>query len=179
MTAMPAQSQLEQLYDAHAVGLFHYLRGFVPQEADAKDLLQEFFMRLATRPVPPAVHNEKAWLWRMAHNLALDWLRRQGTRHMAHERLGGELDQSEPGQAASLPECGHDVAVLDRQVQAALAALPPEQRSVAFLKLWQGLTLEEIAQAQDLPLNTAASRYRYALEKLRTALQPLYREIQP
>ena len=72
-----------------------------------------------------------------------------------------------------------DAAEFARRVQRALDDLPPDQRSVAHLKLWQGLTFEEIASVQGIPLNTAASRYRYAIEKLRSLLRPLYEEIQP
>jgi RNA polymerase sigma-70 factor (ECF subfamily) len=61
----------------------------------------------------------------------------------------------------------------------AASELPPEQRSIAEMKLWQGLTFEQIAGAQQIPLNTAASRYRYALEKLRSELRPLYDELKP
>ena len=48
---------------------------------------------------------------------------------------------------------------------------------VVHLKLWEGLTFEQIAIALDIPLNTAASRYRYGLDKLRARLRPLYDEI--
>ena len=64
-------------------------------------------------------------------------------------------------------EADPDTAEFALRVQAALDELPPEQRSVAHLKLWQGLTFEEIAVAQGIPLHTAASRYRYGLAKLR------------
>ena len=60
---------------------------------------------------------------------------------------------------------------------AALGELPAEQRAVVHLKLWEGLTFEQIAELLDLPLNTAASRYRYGLDKLRQRLRPLYDEI--
>ncbi|HXI51758.1 MAG TPA: sigma factor-like helix-turn-helix DNA-binding protein, partial [Candidatus Saccharimonadales bacterium] len=59
----------------------------------------------------------------------------------------------------------------------ALAELPTEQRAVVHLKLWEGLTFEAIAEALGLPLNTAASRYRYAIDKLRQRLRPFYEEI--
>jgi RNA polymerase sigma-70 factor (ECF subfamily) len=53
----------------------------------------------------------------------------------------------------------------------ALASLPSEQRDVLALKLDAGLTFEEIAAALAMSPNTAASRYRYALEKLRAFLK--------
>ena len=59
----------------------------------------------------------------------------------------------------------------------ALADLPPEQRAVVHLKLWEGWTFDAIAGAFDLPPNTVASRYRYGLDKLRERLRPLYEEI--
>ena len=57
-------------------------------------------------------------------------------------------------------------------LQTALAALPEEQREVVVMRIWSGMTLEEISTATDAPLNTVASRYRYALEKLRERLKP-------
>ncbi|MGY8716457.1 MAG: RNA polymerase sigma factor, partial [Verrucomicrobiia bacterium] len=51
--------------------------------------------------------------------------------------------------------------------------LPSEQREVVVLKVWGGLTFAQIAEQLDLSANTAASRYRYALTKLREALNPV------
>ena len=59
----------------------------------------------------------------------------------------------------------------------ALGELPPDQRAVVHLKLWEKLTFEAISQALDIPINTAASRYRYGLDKLRDRLRPIYDEI--
>jgi RNA polymerase sigma-70 factor (ECF subfamily) len=62
-------------------------------------------------------------------------------------------------------------------MSAALSELPEEQRAVLHLKLWEGLTFEEIAAALDISPNTAASRYRYGLDKLRDRLRPLHEEM--
>jgi RNA polymerase sigma-70 factor (ECF subfamily) len=55
-------------------------------------------------------------------------------------------------------------------IESALARLPEEQRAVLVLKTWGGLTFPQIAAALEIPANTAASRYRYAVEKLRELL---------
>ncbi len=55
-------------------------------------------------------------------------------------------------------------------LQQALKELPEAQRETVFLKVWSGMTLSEIAEATETPLNTVSSRYRYALEKLRERL---------
>lgn len=169
MTAAPS---LPELYDAHAAGLFHYLTSFTGREADAKDLLQDLFIKLARQPVPAGIDNLRAWLLRLAHRHAIDWLRRHQVRRRAEEEAHAPLEmfasQNDPDQAE-----------LAKRLTAALALLPLEQRSVAQLKLWDGLTFEQIAEVQAIPLNTAASRYRYALEKLRSELRPLYDELTP
>jgi RNA polymerase sigma-70 factor (ECF subfamily) len=166
---MQRPSRLETLYDAHAAGVFHYLNGIVKSEADAKDLLQDFFIKLAARELPP-LENERAYLLRIAHRMAIDWLRRHGARERA---------ESAHPQAVFATSEDPDAAKLSREVETALHALPPEQRSIAEMRLWHGLTFEQIAEVQRIPLNTAASRFRYALEKLRSLLQPLYDEIRP
>jgi RNA polymerase sigma-70 factor (ECF subfamily) len=54
-------------------------------------------------------------------------------------------------------------------LQNALTSLPEDQRQVVIMHIWGGMTLYEVAVATEVPLNTAASRYRYALQKLREA----------
>ena len=163
--------ELERIYDAHASVLFHYLVTITKTEADARDLLQEVFIRLA-RGAKTDMQSERAFLYRLAHNLAIDWRRRRKVRWDSEERLIQELDEGV--QHVANP----DAELLARRFADAMKTLPDEQRTVVQLKLWDGLTFEEIAEAQGIPLNTAASRCRYALEKLRTLLRPLYDELQ-
>ena len=61
-------------------------------------------------------------------------------------------------------------------LQSALAELPDEQREIMILRVWGQLTFEEAAAALDISPNTAASRYRYALAKLKERLRPLDKE---
>ena len=70
-----------------------------------------------------------------------------------------------------------DERAFRKALSAALGELPADQRAVVHLKLWEGLTFEQIAELLGIPLNTAASRYRYGLDKLRERLRPLYDEI--
>jgi RNA polymerase sigma-70 factor (ECF subfamily) len=165
------EDELEAVYDAHASGLFHYLATITKTEADARDLLQELFIRLA-RGASGRAQNQKAFLYRTAHNLAIDWLRRRRARLDSEDRLQKEHAPSD--QSAGDP----DTALLAKSFEEAMKTLPDEQRTVAQLKIWDGLTFEEIAETQGIPLNTAASRYRYAIEKLRSLLRPLYNELQ-
>lgn len=163
--------ELERLYDAHAAALFAWILSITRSESDCRDVLQEVFTRLAARPgMLAGVRNERAFLLHLAKNAAFDLLRRRSTREKYHAAFAGEAPLFEEGPTL-------DEAAFRRALSEALAELPPEQRAVAHLKLWEQATFEEIAEILSIPPNTAASRYRYALDKLRARLRPLYNEI--
>ena len=169
---MPARPDIARLYDEHAQPLFAFLLNLTRDEADTRDLLQEIFVKLAREPrLLDGVREQRAFLIRLAHNSAIDLMRRRGTRERTKENLAAEII------SAFAPTHDPDEATFRQELSKALAELPPEQRAVAHLKLWAGLTFEEIATALEIPPNTAASRYRYAIDKLRARLRPLYEEI--
>jgi RNA polymerase sigma-70 factor (ECF subfamily) len=169
---MPARPDIARLYDEHAQPLYAFLLNLTRDEADTRDLLQELFVKLARDPaLLDGVREERAFLIRLAHNAAIDLMRRRGTRERTKENFAAEIN------SPFAPTSDPDEAVFREELSAALAELPPEQRAVAHLKLWAGLTFEEIAFALEIPPNTAASRYRYALDKMRDRLRPLYEEI--
>lgn len=167
---MPAD--LEQLYDQHAQALFAFLLNFTRDEDETRDVLQEIFIKLARQPtLLRAARDERAFLIRLAHNAAIDLMRRRGTRAKYHEQFGTEHLE------IFVPSPDPDEAAFRAALADALGELPPEQRAVVHLKLWEGLTFEQIAAALGIPANTAASRYRYGLDKLRDRLRPIYEEI--
>jgi RNA polymerase sigma-70 factor, ECF subfamily len=169
---MLADSNLECLYDNHAQALFAFLLNFTRNEADTRDLLQELFVKLIRRPESlQGVREERPFLLHLAHNLAIDLMRRRGTRERNYEQFAAETS------AIFAPSADPDEQAFRQALTKALGELPPEQRSVVHLKLWERLTLEQIATTLDLSPNTAASRYRYGLDKLRERLRPLYEEI--
>jgi RNA polymerase sigma-70 factor, ECF subfamily len=169
---MPAIAELERLYDDHSQALFAFLLNFTRNEADTHDLLQELFIRLAQRPqLLDEVRDERAFLLRLCHNLAIDLIRRRGTRHKQQERWRDEV------LSLFAPAVEPDARAYREAVAAALGELAPEQRAVIHLKLWEGMTFDQIANLLEISPNTAASRYRYGLDKLRQRLRPLYDEI--
>jgi len=164
--------QLARLYDDHAQPLFAFLLNFTRNEDDTREVLQEIFVKLARQPdLLRSAHNERAFLIRLAHNAAIDHMRRRGTRARRDDEFSAESLQ------AFAPTSDPDEAAFRAGLTAALVEVPPDQRAVVHLKLWEGLTFEEIAEALEIPPNTAASRYRYGLDKLRERLRPLYEEI--
>jgi len=169
---MPVGLDIARLYDEHVQPLFAFLLNLTRDEADTRDLLQEIFVKLAREPkLLAGVREERAFLIRLAHNAAIDLMRRRGTRERTKEGFAAEL--LSPFAPASDPDEG----VFRAELAVALGDLPEDQRVVVHLKLWEGLTFEAIAEALEIPPNTAASRYRYGLDKLRDRLRPLYEEI--
>jgi RNA polymerase sigma-70 factor (ECF subfamily) len=164
---------LRQLYDEHSPSLFAFVLNLTRSEAETRDVLQEIFLKIAHRPEQLAVVREpRAWLLRLAHNLAIDQHRRHAGQQQAIERAAAETAPL----FAATPD--PDETAFRAALAEALAELPAEQRAVVHLKLWEGLTFAEIAAALEIPANTAASRYRYALDKLQTHLRPIYEELQ-
>ena len=162
---------LRRLYDEHAQALYAFLLNLTRDEADTRDLLQEVFVKLARdTDLLNGVREERAFLIRLAHNAAIDLIRRRGTRDKTREQFAEIISPFAP---ASDP----DQQAFRAALAEALAELPADQRAVVHLKLWEGLTFGKIAELLDIPPNTAASRYRYGLDKLRERLRPIYEEI--
>lgn len=163
---MDAPQDLDHLYNEHASALFAFLLNFTHSETDTRDVLQDVFLKLARRPdLLDGVTEVRGFLLRLAHNRAIDLYRR---------RRGEPLDES---LALFAPARDPDATSFRDALTAALARLPADQRAVVHLKLWEGQTFEAIAATLDIPPNTAASRYRYGIDKLRDHLRPLYEEI--
>ena len=165
------RNDVERLYDEHAEGLFRFLLSLVRHPEDARDLLQDVFVRIARNDgFLDGVKDERAFLFKMARNSAIDRARRIGTRRRLAEHIDQEL---------FAPSADPDIAAFRDGVAGALAELPEDQRTAVYLKLWEGLTFERLAEVCGTSPNTAASRYRYGIDKLRALLAPIYKEIQP
>lgn len=142
-----------ELYDRYAPVLYHFALALTRSRDAAEEVVQNTFLGLLrSRARLGQVQNIRAYLLRVARNEAS---------HLVRETVSGspalEVVESQPGVSAK------EVA----EVNEALSRLPEEQLTVVALKVWHGMTFAEIAQALGIPANTAASRYRYAMEKLR------------
>jgi RNA polymerase sigma-70 factor (ECF subfamily) len=163
---------LLRIYDQHGHALFAFLLNWTRNEADTRDILQEVFLKLARRPaLLKSAGNERAFLLRLAHNVARDRWRRETTRSKHESSLA--LESVEIFSASENP----DEQLFRERVASALSEVPAEQRAIVHLKLWENLTFEAIGETLQISPHTAASRYRYALDKLRARLRPLRQEL--
>ncbi len=162
----------ELLYGRHKGPLYRYLQRLCRHQDVANDLFQEVWGKvIATREryEPRAQFN--TFLFRIAHNCAVDYFRRAGRQQLGRMDDVGELEESLPDTPVSQP----DTQVSEMQVRAsfaqALEQLPAEQREVFLLYEETGLSLEDIGRTTGVAMETAKSRLRYAYRKLRAALQ--------
>lgn len=167
---------LGELYDIMAPWILGLAFRILRDEDEAEEIVGEVFVQVwrhvdqhdARRgPLVP-------WILSIARNRALDALRRRRRWWRKAERL-------EQVQATEPPETGaaapHEAAVpgwpLHREVHAALAALPEEQRRVVMLSYFEGLSHREIARRTNQPLGTVKTRLRMAQQKLTDGLRHL------
>jgi len=169
LTATQAE-KLRGLWEEHSGPLHAMLVGWCGDPQNASDVLQEVFRRLAGSPgLMEKMNNARAFLAVSARRVAVDFARRGATRVAYHTAAGTETPASEnPG-----PTDENLRAVIAK----ALDGLPAEQRSVFEHKILNGRTLDEISRLEGVSLNTAASRLRYALDKIRGQLRPYYDDL--
>ena len=154
-----------ELYDACADRLLHYLMVFLGSKEDAEDALQETFVRLAGNCKRLAkVENLTAYTFTIARNEAL---RLAGRRKNAAS-LGATAERQSPFEKVEKnnPQA-NEYAEAATMV---LSRLDPELREIVELKHFAGLTFREIADVTACPQGTVATRYRTALEKMRSIL---------
>lgn len=150
---------LETIYDAAADGLYGLALWRTGSEADAADVVQDVFVRLAGlgRRLA-AIDDPAAYLKRMAHRASIDVHRRRKRR------------REEPVEACRFLEC--PATAPDRNAEAhhtskLLAILPPRQREAIYLRDHAGCSFAEIGRITGVPTFTAASRHRLGIRRLR------------
>ncbi len=175
--------------DAEALGelvgkykrpLFGFIYKFSEGREDADEVFQEVWVRAIKNMNRYRQKNLLSWLFRIAHNLMIDRIRRrkpvlslETPAHedglALHERLAGT------GLSPADETGGH---ALGRRIEEAADELPPEQREVFWLRMQSGLSFKEIAKVQKCSINTALARMQYAVSKLRKELAAEYHELQ-
>jgi RNA polymerase sigma-70 factor (ECF subfamily) len=148
---------LAELYRRYSGLVYQYALALVWSRDAAEEVLQETFLGLLkSRSRLGSVRDIRSYLLGIVRN------------EVSHRRRRPEVGAS----ALELVEAREGPSAREvLELNEALARLPEEQLTVVVLKVWQGMTFAEVASALDIPAKTAASRYRYAMEKLRQWLR--------
>ncbi len=151
--------------------LLMFARQQTRTELDAEDVLQDAMVRLWKSGLVESKENgvvepSLAAAFTQVRRAAIDQARKNIRRANREERAV-EMEDASVWFDSTLEQDERAA-----QIEKALKTLPDFNKEVVILKIWGELTFEEIAETLDIPMNTAASRYRYALEKLRRTLTP-------
>lgn len=159
----------EAVINQHGAALVLYARQWTSSHADAEEVVQDGILKLWRSGKMDNLPEDliAPWMYKTVKRTALDrW--RSARRRQQRETLAGEtLYEPIVGLNGNLEREERRQAI-----ETALNALPPEQREVLVMKIWSELTFKQIGEALGISLNTAASRYRYALAALKRALAP-------
>jgi len=154
---------LAQIYDFAGQELYGYLIGLTGSRHDGEELLHDLFIRIVDKQEKLAVTgNLKAYLFRMAANLAYDRLRCKRKQALCLEDYA-VIQETDDTVVSSEED--------QRKLNMALAALPPDQREAVIMRFFMGKTFGEIASVRGVSENTVISRCRYALQKLKTFME--------
>lgn len=168
------------LVEKYKKPLFGFIYKFSEGREDADEVFQEVWVRAIKNMNRYRQKNLLSWLFRIAHNLMIDRIRRN------KPVVSFDTPASEDGLALSERLAGGSLSPADEtgghalgvRIEAAADALPPDQREVFWLRMQGGLSFKEIAKVQKCSINTALARMQYALSKLRNELGNEYRELQ-
>lgn len=153
------------LYDRYAPRVYGLVFKFLRNRNDSDDVFQDVFWQLWRQAghYDPSRSRADSWLLLLTRSRALDFLRRNGRALPTAELVDGACE-SDPGLSLTRHE---DSA----RLSAAMGELMPDQRTVVWLSFFGGLSHEEIARHEHVPLGTVKSRIRRGIEKLRAILR--------
>jgi len=152
--------------------IYNYIFRFCFNQEEAKDLTQETFVK-AWKNVKKfkTDGNFKAWLFSIAHNTAIDWLRKKKSYSFSQIDLNddGKFEQS-IADLEPLPDEIFSKKELAEEIEKALNLLEPDDRTIILWHHFEDFSFDEIGQMLGKPLNTVKSRYRRALQIVRQHL---------
>jgi RNA polymerase sigma-70 factor (ECF subfamily) len=154
------------LYRRYSSPLYLYACSLTGDPQRGEDLVQEAFVRLMSDAREGLRESVRPFLYAIVRNLARDESRRSRIERGHAPALALRATRTEFADIAALKR-------LEQTVTAALDQLPEEQREAVILKVYVGMTFDEIAELCGIPQGTAISRYRYAVEKLGQLLADL------
>jgi RNA polymerase sigma-70 factor (ECF subfamily) len=154
---------LSRIYDFAGEELYYYMTGLTGSSHDSEELLNELFIKIVDKRLKVAKAKRlKSYLYKMAGNIARDHLKANKKRAKILKDYSDFL------------EAGNDKTISDEETAKAIKAmetLPAKQKEVVIMKIYMDKSFVEIGNILSISPNTAISRYRYAMEKMKKFLE--------
>jgi len=167
------KAAFDKLYKRHIKGLYRYLLRKCNNESDAEDLFQEVWEKMyKARSKFKANASFKTYLYTIANHHFNDYYRKKMRRKVIHQVNPGSEEEDIVGGGNCQPEFQVAKAQQRHMMLEYVATLPAEQRDVFYLREEGGFSIDEIAKILKIKKDTAKSRLRYAVKKLRECLCP-------
>ena len=155
---------LANVYDSYAGGLYRYALMILADPAAAEDVVHQVFSKLvAMQGQVKKIASCNGYLRTAVRNECYRIIRQRRSAELVENCSGIMLSAADDGKA--------DVRELQQTIERALRTLPADQREVIHMKVYEDMTFQQISEALGVSINTASSRYRYALEKLQHQLR--------
>jgi RNA polymerase sigma-70 factor (ECF subfamily) len=163
----------DALYGRHKGGVYRYLLRQCREAAVAEELFQDVWMNLVRARAGYTVQAKfTTYLYRLAHNRLIDHYRKHShATVVSFEEEGEEAMAEVPDERERPADDALDAKRQAARLMELIAALPEAQREAFLLQQEGGMSVEEIAQATGVTRETAKSRLRYAMVKLRQGMQ--------
>jgi RNA polymerase sigma-70 factor, ECF subfamily len=152
------ETDIEVLYREHGAALVLFATAMLGDRGCAQDVVHRVFAKLLEKGIHGNIVDSKAYLFSCVRNAALNDL-----------KSAARLVELQP-ETAWFEQSSRD-HVAELNLQSALRQLPDDQKQIVVLHIWGELSFLQISEVLAINANTTASRYRYALKKLRELMQ--------
>ena len=162
-----SEQAFAELFRSYGRLLYPTLYRLTKSPEAAEEIIQEAMLKVwLNRDKLPGIENPRAWIFRIASNIGINWLRKQSAdeRTLRQVRIAAPADNNLVESTVSLRE-------LQAQVQKAVSTLSPQRRRIYELSRNQGFKNDEIAEALSLSVNTVKSALAKSLQHIRENLQ--------
>jgi RNA polymerase sigma factor (sigma-70 family) len=183
-----SSENLEELIVEYQPGLRSFIRGRINNKEDADDILQDVFYKFinTVQTALNPIEHASAWLYRVAKNTIINY----GTKKREAKMPVYANDENDDDgvindfseilfsiDASLSPETEYLRSLVWKELENALAELPPKQREIYELTEFYDIPVKEISQTTGVPVNTLLSRKHYAILHLREKMRDLYYEL--
>ncbi len=160
------QRAFECLYYRHKGPLYRFIKKSCNHEQQCDELFQDLWLRIIKNKAQfDPKHPFTTWAYTIANRLLIDWFRKQG------KELFQSEDEEHATNESTYPESELDRKRMAKHLQQAISTLPDAQRLTFVMKHESGMSLSQMAEATAQPLERIKSQYRYAVNRLKKAME--------